>query len=344
MGHVRAAEALYLYCQKFHPEIAAAHIDLSDFSTFLLSASATTGYAYMVRHLPKLFKALYRLADSPIRAKGIAKLGPLVRFNARRLFKYIDDLQPDRIICTHFLVAPLLKRYSGKIPIDMVVTDFYANKIWLSPYVRKYFVADEHTKKSLGKNIKNVVVSGLPLHPEFLIKKDAQKIKQKLGLNNGRPTILLLSGGQGLADTSKAAKEILCSLPETNLIAISGKNNEKLYKKLKTLKNKKQGKYKVIKFTDNIDEWMRAGDLVVTKPGGMTVAECLYLQKPMLLISPIPGQEERNAEFLEEKNYGCRVKYGYGLPVWAQKILHGSICIPPPAPCGKCANEIIING
>lgn len=347
-GHTRAAEALHLFCQKNYPEISSAHYDLAEFSSFLLKKSATSGYAYMVRYLPRLFKALYFFADSPWRARGLYRLAPLIRLQTRKLLKRIDSFGPDRIVCTHFLVPPLLKKYFGKIPIDVLITDYYANQIWFSPFIRRYFVASVYTLHALNHKLKNATASGLPLFPNFLQDKNAEEIKNKLGLLNGRPTVLLLAGGQGLSDTSRAAKEILTRLPEINLVAISGSNNQKIYDKLLKLTKQKTaengGLYKVLKFSSEIDEWMRASDVIITKPGGLTVAECLYLQKPLLLVNPIPGQEEKNAEFVEKNNYGKQIRRLPELPRYIKAILKNPNFFNKQIRPELSPNRIIIKG
>lgn len=347
-GHVRVAEALHLYCKANYPEITSAHFDLAEFSSFLLKKSATSGYAFMVRYLPRLFKAIYTFADSPWRARGLYQLSPLIRLQTKKLMEQVDAFAPDRIVCTHFLAPPLLKKYAGKIPIDVVVTDYYANQIWLSPFVRRYFVAHQHTLDLLDHNLKNAVVSGLPLFPNFLQNKNAEEIKKKLGLANGRPTVLLLSGGQGLSDTSRAAKEILANAPDINLVAFSGSDNQKIYDKLFKLTKQKNagggGLYKVLKFSSEIDEWMRASEIIITKPGGLTVAECLYLQKPLLLINPIPGQEEKNAEFLEKNNYGKWARHSRELPRYIKTVLKNPNFFNKQIRSGLSPNRIIIEG
>lgn len=65
------------------------------------------------------------------------------------------------------------------------------------------------------------------------------------------------------------------------------------------MENNKQDSIKVLPFTDKVPELMSISDLVITKPGGLTTSESLASSLPMLIINPIPGQEEQNAEFLE---------------------------------------------
>jgi processive 1,2-diacylglycerol beta-glucosyltransferase len=66
---------------------------------------------------------------------------------------------------------------------------------------------------------------------------------------------------------------------------------------------------------------MTAADLVVTKPGGLSVSECLAKQRPMLLVSPIPGQEERNADYLLESGAAIKAVDGATLVFKLDRLL-----------------------
>ena len=94
------------------------------------------------------------------------------------------------------------------------------------------------------------------------------------------------------------------------MIAIAGKN-EKMKQHFESIVKefKREKDIKVLPFTDKVPELMAISDLVITKPGGLTITESLASGLPIIIVSPIPGQEEENAEFLEEK----------GIAVWIRK-------------------------
>lgn len=106
---------------------------------------------------------------------------------------------------------------------------------------------------------------------------------------------------------------ILDFLAKTNhniqVIAIAGKNNKlKLAFEHIVLQNNRQNSIKVLPFTNKVPELMNISDLVITKPGGLTTSESLASSLPMIIINPIPGQEEQNAEFLEYEGAGIWIK------------------------------------
>ena len=108
-----------------------------------------------------------------------------------------------------------------------------------------------------------------------------------------------MAGGAGVGSLDELAARVL-ELPEDlQLVALSGRNAQ-LLKRLQALARNYPGRLFPLGFTTTVERVMTAADLVVTKPGGLSVSECLARHKPMLLVSPIPGQEERNADYLLE--------------------------------------------
>jgi processive 1,2-diacylglycerol beta-glucosyltransferase len=182
----------------------------------------------------------------------------------------------------------------------VVITDYYAHHIWIAPGANHYFVAHEKIAQQLiKKNISQtqITISGIPVDPIFYQDKPIDELKNKYQLFQERKNILLLSGGQGLIDISQAIKVLFRSNTPLNIIAIAGKN-KKLENKLKKITVPAHIYLQTIGWTEAIDEYLRLADVVVTKPGGATIAECLALDKPIIIINPIPGPEERNADYL----------------------------------------------
>jgi processive 1,2-diacylglycerol beta-glucosyltransferase len=125
----------------------------------------------------------------------------------------------------------------------------------------------------------------------------------RLGLDPARKVVLMASGGAGIGDLpAMVARALALQGPgcDFQVIAVAGRNAAALAA-LQALALRHAGRLTAIGFTNEMDKLMAAADLVVTKPGGLTISECLALGKPMLLVSPIPGQEEHNAGFLLEE-------------------------------------------
>jgi processive 1,2-diacylglycerol beta-glucosyltransferase len=210
------------------------------------------------------------------------------------------------IVCTHFLPPELLsglaRKRKLKPPFVTVVTDFDAHALWVSPSSQRYFIAGPDARRSLahwGVSDELMHATGIPIDPIFTQSKSAKLCREKHALSPDKPCVLLLSGGCGVGPIEAITRAILTLKRPLQLIVVCGKN-AKLKSKLDAIKPPTSHALKVMGFTTEIDELMRASDVVITKPGGLTTSEVLASGSAMLIINPIPGQESRNADMLLE--------------------------------------------
>lgn len=157
-----------------------------------------------------------------------------------------------------------------------------------------------------------VFVTGIPISSRFLQKYNKQEILNEFNLQNSKKTILFFGGGEfglGKAKTFEIFETLVKDFNDIQMIAIAGKN-EKMKLKFEKIvqENNKQDYVKILEYTNKVPELMTISDLVVSKPGGLTTSESLASNLPMIIINPIPGQEEENAEFLEEKGVGIWIR------------------------------------
>jgi processive 1,2-diacylglycerol beta-glucosyltransferase len=150
-----------------------------------------------------------------------------------------------------------------------------------------------------------ISVTGIPVMPQFGTTLDRATCARELGIDPRKFTVLMMAGGGGVGALDELAERLLREPRELQLVALAGRN-EALLKRLQALAKKNPGRLFPQGFTTTVERIMTAADLVITKPGGLSTSECLALRKPMLLVSPIPGQEERNADYLLEA--GAAVK------------------------------------
>lgn len=190
---------------------------------------------------------------------------------------------------------------------------------------------------------------GIPINHSFYIKTDKNKILLDLGLDPHIPTILIMAGSFGVTNILRIYDDIVNIDVEFQVIIITGKN-EKLYKifrrrleigqekpstkrvRIKTINilkesikhhsekltkllnySKNRTGYKetrLIFFTDEVYKYMHVSDLIITKPGGLTVSEAIACNLPMAVFNAIPGQEEENAEFLVKNNMAIKIGKG----------------------------------
>jgi processive 1,2-diacylglycerol beta-glucosyltransferase len=148
---------------------------------------------------------------------------------------------------------------------------------------------------------------GIPFDHKFNVHVDKHKVYQKMGLDEHTPILLIMGGGQGLGPIKTIVKSLDRAHENFQEIIITG-TNKKLYKALKKKAKKSKKKIHVLGYVNNINELMSIASLIVTKPGGITTSEALSKHLPMLIIKPIPGQEENNTTFLTEKEAALRIE------------------------------------
>ncbi len=332
-GHLRAAESIRLTCQKLYPEIEVTHIDMANYLDWIAHIYVVWFYEFFSIHAPYAYKLVYQKTDNEFIKKIFNLLAPFIRLGSRRFIKKINDYGSDTIISTHFLPQLILpKQFST--PISVVVTDYYAHKIWLGPKIKNLFVATDEIKDSLEEiSTKNethfegkIVVSGIPIHPGFFENKNVAELKIKLNIKNDWPVILMMPISFGSVVAKDAVKAIFANNTNINIVVITGKNNKKVFNdliKISSIQNSQtnSGRLTVIKNTDNIDEWMRIADVIISKAGGLTISEVMHLQKPLIIINPIPGQEDYNATYLEKNHYALKATSSEDLAKKVQAVL-----------------------
>jgi processive 1,2-diacylglycerol beta-glucosyltransferase len=312
-GHTRAAESLRAFAQAHPAGVTASHLDVMDFVPATFRKLYTDRYIELVTGNPALWGYLYRKTDAADRASLSQRIRRAVeRLNCRALLAEIARHKPDAIICTHFLPAELLSREirHGRVqtPVWVQVTDFDLHSMWVVPRMTGYFAASDEIAwrmRMRGVPAESVHVSGIPVMPAFGHQFDRAACAAEFGLDAKRLTFLMMSGGAGLAGLEKVAARLLEMDDDFQLVALAGRNKAMLAS-LQALAAQHPGRLFPQGFTHRVEHLMACADLAITKPGGLTTSECLAMQLPMIVTSPIPGQEERNADYLLEQGVALK--------------------------------------
>ncbi|PYE14781.1 monogalactosyldiacylglycerol synthase [Paraburkholderia silvatlantica] len=312
-GHTRAAEALLAFAQAHPAGVVAAHLDVMDYVPATFRKLYTDLYIEVITSQPALWGYLYRKTDAADPASLPQKVRRAVeRLNCRALLAEIARYEPDAIICTHFLPAELLSREirHGRVqaPVWVQVTDFDLHSMWVVPGMSGYFAASDEIAWRLrmrGVPAGSVNVSGIPIMPAFGQPLERVSCAAEFGLDPKRLTFLMMSGGAGLAGLETLAARLLEMDADFQLIALAGRN-EAMLASLQALAAQYPGRLFPQGFTHRVERLMACADLAVTKPGGLTTSECLAMHLPMIVTSPIPGQEERNADYLLEQGVALK--------------------------------------
>lgn len=317
-GHLSAANSIKDYLSNHYENIDVELIDCMKYINKPIEKITTTAYNEMAKKAPWAWGKIYN--DS--------QKGPLAHITTRsnqvfaiKLLRLLREKKPDLIISTHPFGSQMcsyLKR-KGKITskIATILTDFAPHDQWLvgSDYTDYFFVAHNKMKEYLiSKNIpeNKIFATGIPISNKFLETFNTSKILSSLGFKENLKTVLFFAGGKfglGKSRTLEIFNTLVNDFNNIQVIAISGKN-KKMYEEFNQIVKiaNKTDFIKVFEFVNNVPELMAVSDVVITKPGGLTTTESLVSGLPMIIINPIPGQEEENAQFLEHSNVGIWLK------------------------------------
>jgi processive 1,2-diacylglycerol beta-glucosyltransferase len=319
-GHTRAADAVCDAAAAQGASVSVLHLD----ALGLMSASFRRVYAgwYLAlagRH-PDLWSWLYRATNDPAPESWAGRLRRWVeRMHARPLLRQVAATRPDLVLCTHFMPAELLARevVEGRMrcPVWVVVTDFDLHRMWVHEGIAGYFAASEEVAYRMrARHIppERIHVTGIPVMQDFQRQFDRRACARRLGISAQRTTLLLMGGGAGFGTLVEVAERLMQLPGDFQLLVLSGKNGVAL-DALQTLAALHPGRLLATGFTSHVASWMACADLVITKPGGLTVAESLAMGLPMIVHGAIPGQEERNADFLLEHGAALKATDGVTL-------------------------------
>ncbi len=304
-GHFKAAESVYEFFREKNPAWEVELVDVLSYSGALFRKNYTPVYDFMVNHAHWLWALSFRLTGLKTFSRLVFLLHSLIcRINTKNLVDFLVKEKPDYIISTHFLpsviVSSLKARDKLNAKLITVVTDFGVHPFWITDFTDIYVAASAPTVKQLEfKGVKPILIRewGIPVSSKFLKPPDKIDLCRKFGIRPDKFTVLIATGSFGIGPI----KEMAYSLCVDNQVLVVCARNEKLYKALRLKEN---ANLKVFGFISNMHELMAVSDVMVAKPGGLSISEILVMELVPLFISPIPGQEMQNLEVL--------AKYGIG--------------------------------
>ena len=307
-GHIRAGEALLDYAKENLPNIHAEHFDVSNINISLKKYAKI--YDFLNKRFPFVWGAMYKYFSAPI-AKKIISFGGL--FNSI-IKNYIFKKNPDGIIFTNVIILPMfisaLHNKFTNIKMGVVVTDYHGHPYYNFSSIDCYFVANDKVKndfQKIGMNKEKIAVTGIPINPRFYIKQNIKDLKLKYGINNNLPVVIFIASFRvSRKDLVESVKQLVEFRQKINLVFIANGNKE-FYN---LIRDNFLGaeRFFLVDWTNFMEEYIKISDIVISKAGGLTVSECMSLKKQMIIVNPIPGQEEYNADFVENNNLGVRVK------------------------------------
>lgn len=311
-GHIIAARGLAEAFRKRVPGLEVEVHDVLQTTTWLFRTLYAGGYDALVEHFPAGMGWLYEITDRLPKRSGGDLRAAFQNLNARRTRRYIVDHRPRLIVNTHFLpaeiVASMRRERRLSCPHATVITDFEPHRLWAQRPTERYYTAFEEGKAHLltwGVDPNRVLVSGIPVRPTFEQPRERGELRQALDLDPDRPVVLLLCGGCGIRPTLELLEGLITIRRAAQIVTITGRNVH-LHASVDSLLRRLDRPVRLIGFTSAMHEWMRAADLLISKPGGLTASEALVCGLPLVIVNPIPGQEARNSDYLLE--HGAAIK------------------------------------
>ncbi|MEY7999333.1 glycosyltransferase [Clostridium sp. Mt-5] len=306
-GHGNAAEGLKSYISLRDPASKIKIIDTLKYINPIIDKVVIGSYLKSLKVSPSLYGKLYRYSEGDYTITTTIS-SKLIEALTYKLLPLIDEFEPDILISTHSFATEMLSvlksKYHINIPCLCIITDYYSHSSWLHPYIDAYVISNKDMiNKMISKGIpKDTIYNlGIPVRPEFNISYDKSDTLRSLNLSQLKFTILVMGGSLGLGKIADIYKQLNRVNEDIQIIIITGKN-KKLYSELLKIKMSSSKETRIIGFTDQVNKYMQASDLLLTKPGGLTISEALICKIPLGLFSPIPGQEEKNAQFLLKNN------------------------------------------
>ena len=327
-GHKSAAEALGAAFERLGEPVRVE--DTLAHCSPMVAKTLNTYYTQTSEKGPKLYKAFYEASDkgdfedafSMNRLMSIIG-GPFLR----ELDTLVDSVAPDAIICTHQIPLQLLvaRRQRGELNtlIYVVVTDFVAHSTWFAPEVTGYFVPSDLTRDMMcrrGAPVENVCVTGIPVALAIADEKPISAMREQHNLPNEKQLLTLFGGGLETERARNIVVELLELTTPATLVVVAGRNEE-LISALVGIHSSETVELIKHEKIDYVDDLIAASDLVITKAGGLIVSEILARGTPMIIIDPLPGQEERNADLVAAAGAGVQLRMAEMVPAAAAFLI-----------------------
>lgn len=324
-GHVQAAEAIKKYIMLNNPNSEVQILDTLKYINPIIDKVVIGSYLKTIKTTPSLFGKLYDYAETDDGLATVSnKVNELLAF---RIAPLINKFKPEILICTHPFPAEMVSVLKLKRKIDIpaisILTDYAPHSFWIQPAIDAYIVSnsdmiDEMISRGVDRDIIHDL--GIPVNPSFIKQHDRAATMNELGLSPDKPTLLIMGGSLGIGKISDIYNEVLKLPIDIQILVITG-SNKKLYSELTKLKESSLKDTRIIGFTGSVNKYMQACDLLLTKPGGLTITEALICGIPIAIFSPIPGQEEKNAEFLLKHGLAVDLGDGKNCAITIEKLL-----------------------
>ncbi|MBV8355077.1 MAG: hypothetical protein JO101_07130, partial [Candidatus Eremiobacteraeota bacterium] len=289
---------------------------------------AANGYLGMVKTIPQLYRFLYDRAE---RATGAGAYRTwLSQFTAQNLRALITELKPSCVVCTHAFPCGVMAQYKKQVdpelPVVGIVTDFVVHGFWIYRNIDAYAVATNEIRSTLlsrGVARERVHVTGIPVDPRFGLLASRAQARREMRLPVDQPVVLVMGGGLGIGPIEMMLDALRHLERRLTAVVLVGRNPRR-ERRLAAVAMQFPFPVLIRGFEENVYDYMHAADVLLTKPGGLTSAEALASRLPMILVKPLPGQEERNTRYLVDRGAALRAVTERGIARALEQVLEAS--------------------
>ncbi len=303
-GHIQVSETIkkeVVKDKEYEVEIFDVHSNHLKLITKIVNKFYLATYKNIL--LQQIYRFFYYKADKLCKLKPF---GMIYYYGKKTLIKKINEYNPDIIVSTFPIkVVEDFQNLNIDIPVYVVTTDYYITLPWVNTNGKMHYVATPKVSEDLqdkyGINEDQIKVTGIPIRDFFYKEHDKDEVYKKYGIPSEKKTITILAGAHGVLPKIKEMCIEMLKNEDVQLIVICG-SNQKLYNKLLSIYQSNLQSMKLYQYVEQIDEIMCISDLLITKPGGITLTEAAYMSLPVVLYKPSYGQELENAKYFHARD------------------------------------------
>jgi processive 1,2-diacylglycerol beta-glucosyltransferase len=313
-GHTSAAKAIGAALAAI-PGVEVHVEDVFDHVNALARKTITAGYNDISTRLQPLYTMVHsgiNIADTDKALRSNRAMTTAGKPFLLRFTRHVRELAPDAIVCTMQWPLHVLGAYAAEqgVPIYAAITDFSVQSTWLMEGVAGYFVASELSRDVLlarGVPAERIFVTGIPVRLEIAEPKNPAEMRRRHELPE-REAVVTVFGGGVATERVRVMVEQLLTVPRPGVVVVVAGRNKELSDALRDLDDGPQMRLRLLDFVTYVDDLVAASDVVISKSGGLITSEILARSTPMIVIDPVPGQEEWNADFVSASGAGLQVR------------------------------------
>lgn len=294
-GHHQVADTLMYKCKQQFKKWNCDKVDILSYSYGKMEQVVSAIYLAWIKRFPTSYHWLYYHSSykNSLKKKGNSFYGTLFLPFFKKL---INEKDPDILICTHALPSNIASRLKQQHQINQIVinvyTDYFINRVWGISGIDFHFVPTKQVKDYLlakGVAENKICITGIPVHPVFFKKTQVENHSDKL-------SVLVTGGNLGIGGLENLFTK---SRGAVHYYVLCGKNKT-LFERLVNFQQQNVTPFPYIACREKMNQLYDQVDAILTKPGGVTISECLMKRKPIFVYRPLPGQEKINVEQLSQ--------------------------------------------